>query len=406
MATLKVFISSTCYDLGVVRSKLQEFLRSLGFEPVLSEYSDVLYDPRTHTHTSCVDEVSNCDVVVLLIGSRFGGKAVPEALSRIDLSKLKKLSSSNWSLEEDRHLSITQIEVLKAIELQHPLFVFVEERVMHDHLVYEKNKHKNILSEISFPSVERPESAPYIFEFINFLRLRNAGNSVTTFSRIDDIEAHLRKQWSALFQRLLREDRTRAAEGTRAREIQSQLDELKAAILSSIQEPEAREVARSVIRFRRLVEFVLALDIPKAVILDDQVTWAQLMDLGQVSKVARFEGRTHPRRAFLIMRDGSTAILRTTFQFLLNLIDDVSHSPTLPRQTREAVLEAWTETNSVGRDLLLLRQGRTVEDILVQNGTAAAVTFYNAHDLQTPIESISLLPSKSAGDDDDDEGPF
>jgi hypothetical protein len=80
MPSPKVFVSSTCYDLGMAREQLRSFLIGVGYEPVMSEYSDVLYDPRQHTHSSCLQEIPNADIVVLLVGSRFGGIAIPEAL--------------------------------------------------------------------------------------------------------------------------------------------------------------------------------------------------------------------------------------------------------------------------------------------------------------------------------------
>lgn len=90
MAGLRIFVSSTCYDLSVTRSQLRTFIQSQGHEPLMSDYSDILYDPRLHTHTSCVDEVATADIVVLIVGSRFGGKSVPEALSKLDFEKLDK----------------------------------------------------------------------------------------------------------------------------------------------------------------------------------------------------------------------------------------------------------------------------------------------------------------------------
>lgn len=88
MAETRVFISSTCYDLSLLRSQLRIFIKNMGYEPIMSDYEDILYDPRIHTHTSCVDEVQNCDILVLIIGSRFGGKASPEALNRINFDVL------------------------------------------------------------------------------------------------------------------------------------------------------------------------------------------------------------------------------------------------------------------------------------------------------------------------------
>ena len=92
MAAPKVFISSTCYDLSNTREQIRSFLLSLGYDPVMSEYSDVLYDPRTHTHTSCLHEVPNVDMIVLIIGSRFGGVAVPDAISEMEIDSLIKAS--------------------------------------------------------------------------------------------------------------------------------------------------------------------------------------------------------------------------------------------------------------------------------------------------------------------------
>ena len=37
MAVPRVFVSSTCYDLKYIRENLKYFIRSLGYEPVLSE---------------------------------------------------------------------------------------------------------------------------------------------------------------------------------------------------------------------------------------------------------------------------------------------------------------------------------------------------------------------------------
>lgn len=96
----------------------------MGYEPIMSDYEDILYDPRIHTHTSCVDEVQNCDILVLIIGSRFGGKATPEALNRINFDVLNNETLSVDVLKEKECLSVTQLEVLKAIENAIPVYTF------------------------------------------------------------------------------------------------------------------------------------------------------------------------------------------------------------------------------------------------------------------------------------------
>jgi len=132
MPSPKVFVSSTCYDLGPTRERLRKFLLDLGYDPILSEYSDVLYDHRTHTHTSCLQEVPGADMVVLIVGSRFGGKAVPEALSAVDIDRISNNGFDVSAIDNITSLSVTQLEVLKAVEAQLPVFAFVDEKVWHE----------------------------------------------------------------------------------------------------------------------------------------------------------------------------------------------------------------------------------------------------------------------------------
>lgn len=194
MALLKVFVSSTCYDLNIVRTQLRSYIQTLGHEPVMSDYNDVLFDPRHHTHESCMKEVGNTDAVILIIGSRFGGIAIPKAISSLDIDNLKNLSKGNKLLDSPEKISITQLEIFKAIESNIPIFTFIDSKVLHDHLFYEKNKDKGFLDSLEFPSIEKKDSAIYIFEFINFLRLRSKNNSIIEFSKLSDIEDYLRKQ--------------------------------------------------------------------------------------------------------------------------------------------------------------------------------------------------------------------
>lgn len=248
MATFKVFVSSTAYDLGVLRSSLREFIGGLGFEAVLSEYSDVLYDPREHTHASCIAEVRNCDAVVLIIGSRFGGEAIPGLINEISRKRIDEILSDN----KDRKFSITQAEALAACDEGVPVFAFVDSGVLHDYRVYSLNPD----TDITYPSISQANTAKYIFEFINFLQSRSYGNAVIPFARLEEVTGHLRKQWAALFQRLLHDSRATNEEARRIDRLSEQFDDLKAALLATVGDGDARRVARGVVRYRRLLDFV------------------------------------------------------------------------------------------------------------------------------------------------------
>jgi len=140
-------------------------------------------------------------MVVILLGSRFGGKAVPAALDEIDFSMLQGVSCDIDSIKENKNnLSVTQLEILKAIECKIPIYTFINDGVMHDQHTYEKNKKKKIINEIEFPNIDKQETAKYIFEFINFLRHRVQNNAVFEFSKFEDIETLLKKQVPRYFQ--------------------------------------------------------------------------------------------------------------------------------------------------------------------------------------------------------------
>jgi hypothetical protein len=356
MAGLRVFVSSTCYDLSVIRSQLRIFIQNLGHEPLMSDYSDLLYDPRLHTHTSCVDEVANADVVVLIVGSRFGGKTVPEALAKLDFDVLNNESKSTKSLIKKDNLSVTQLEILKAVESGIPVFTFVDSAVWHDHSLYEKNKDKSIINEISFPSIEKPETASFIFEFINFLRHRARGNSVFTFSKLQDIEDTLRRQWSSLFQKLIQEQRTKAFEAKRLDNLTEQFEDLKTAILTSIGTTNERDVARGVVRYRRLLDFVKSLGIKDHnFLIKGQHPWDELLQYAEIEKIIdasdlpdeflyRRRNMGSPRaRMYLIKQDGTFFELRTSPDFFHSLSLEWEAFMELPEDTREIIVDALSE---------------------------------------------------------------
>jgi hypothetical protein len=171
MASPKVFIASTCYDLKYIRSNLKYFIESLGYEPVLSEYGQVFYGPEEHTHDSCLNEIENCQLFILLIGGRFGGKF------------------------KDSDKSITNKEYEKAIDRKIPIFTLIEQDVYSEHHVYIKNVNNPNIENINFPSVDSKK----IFEFIDMVRKQSINNAIHPFSNFNDIENYIKKQLAGLF---------------------------------------------------------------------------------------------------------------------------------------------------------------------------------------------------------------
>lgn len=362
MAGLKVFVSSTCYDLSVVRSQLRLFIQSLGHEPIMSDYNDILYDPRIHTHTSCIDEVATADVVVLIVGSRFGGKSVPEAIAKVDLDSLSNKSHSLDLLQKKENLSVTQLEILKAVESGIPIFTFIDSAVWHDHALYEKNKdNQEIISKIVFPSIDKLETASFIFEFINFLRLRIKGNSVFPFSKSQDIEEVLRRQWSALLQRLLQEQKNRVAEVKRIDELSEKFEDLKTAILTSIGDADAQTIARSTIRFRRLIQFVISMNVKELKnLIDQNISWEDLLNHAEIDRfidaneLSEYRGKA---KFFLTKKNGTFYVSEISFDIFNNMSTEWNAFIKLQSSARVAILNAIIEIGgTTGESILIYRE--------------------------------------------------
>ncbi|WP_044648027.1 DUF4062 domain-containing protein [Paenibacillus terrae] len=343
MANLKIFISSTCYDLNIVRSQLRNFVGNFGYDPVMSDYADVLYDPRIHTHTSCIQEVTNCDILILIIGSRFGGKAIPTALESVDLDFVKEKSNSKELFDDSSNISITQLEVIKAIESSIPIFTFVENKVMHDHLVYEKNKDKDFISGLDFPSfAEKPETAKYVFEFINFLRHRIENNSIVSFNRLDDIESYLKKQWSGLLQRLLYEQRFKKQEEIKIDYISNQIADIKTAIMTSISSTDLKDTARGAIKFRQLVDFFRQLKNPHTVdLLLQDIPFDSLLGEMRIVEIFPLENSNRMQQSVILLLDDSTFFeIKYPIGFIERLRDNWQEFIRLTQTSRQAIINA------------------------------------------------------------------
>lgn len=371
MANLRVFVSSTCFDLSVTRGQLRAFVEDLGFQPVMSDYNDVLFDPRVHTHTSCINEVASCDMVLVLVGSRFGGRAVPAAVAQIDFDALQDASKSLELLKDKHNISITQMEVLYAINSSIPIFTFVDERVWNDHATYEKNKDKEIASQIEYASIEKADTAKYVFEFINFLRLRSINNSISTYHRYSDIEDALRKQWSSLFQRLLSEQRSRSENARRIDDLTEQFEELKTAILTAIGSGNEREVARGVVRYRRLVDFLAYVSRKNtALFLTGTMSWQQfLVEIGVVSVVNISRNTSfNPNRISeaLVLKDHTFFGLRNirAESFEGDWVEFIQLSP----EVRRIIYEALEEMSSRHGPTYVRRFDMTIDEYLSKFG--------------------------------------
>lgn len=174
MAKPRIFVSSTYFDLRVVRADLQRFLRELGYEPVLFERGHIPYGREEALEEYCYREIGSCDILVAIIGGNYGTQS------------------------KDRQNSITQKELKTAYEAGKQVYIFVERAVLSEFRTYQKNKDVEGFKPASV-------SDSRVFSFLEEVYGLPGGNPIEPFETSEEIIRFLREQMAGLFQRLLQE---------------------------------------------------------------------------------------------------------------------------------------------------------------------------------------------------------
>lgn len=184
----RVFVSSTYYDLKYIRNNLENFINQYGFDAVLFESGNVFFHPEINMDISCYREVELCHMMILIVGGRYGSPASEESIKEINKEY------------EQKYVSITRKEFIKAKGNGIPMFIFIDKNVDSEYETYKLNK--NFIKEensncFKFAHVDNK----CIFEFIEELKV----HPTKTFERFEDIENYLRIQWAAMFFDYLKE---------------------------------------------------------------------------------------------------------------------------------------------------------------------------------------------------------
>jgi hypothetical protein len=184
MAHPRVFVSSTYYDLKHIRSSLEIFVQTLGFDPVLSEAGDIAYLPDVALDESCYREAASADIFVLIIGGRYG-------------SEISGATDEEKRRSTDVYESITKKEFETALKEDIPLYILIDRGVHAEYLTYLRNRDNSTIEYAHVESVN-------VFRFIDYIFSQPRNNPVFDFEKAADIEAWLKEQWSGLFREMLR----------------------------------------------------------------------------------------------------------------------------------------------------------------------------------------------------------
>ena len=176
MSSPRVFVSSTFYDLRQIREDLDRFIESMGFEPIRHESGAIPYAREAPLEESAYREAAACDILLCIIGSRYG------------------------TASSSRAGSITQNEIRTALERGRQVYIFVESAVHSEYSTYEVNKG---LDGMKYKFVDNPR----IYEFIESLYDLPQNNPITPFRYAHEICSFLKRQWAGLFKDFLGEQR-------------------------------------------------------------------------------------------------------------------------------------------------------------------------------------------------------
>ena len=165
MANPRVFISSTYYDLRHIRNDLQVFIKSLGYEPVMHDKGNVTYVQSESLEDSCYNELNSCDIVICIIGNKFGTQA----------------SKGDYS--------ITMTELSRALSQRKKVFIYIVHDVYTENETYLRNKDKGF----------EPAHADdiRIHKFIEELRSTVRNRPILPFRDVSEIIENLRLQFAS-----------------------------------------------------------------------------------------------------------------------------------------------------------------------------------------------------------------
>lgn len=173
---MRVFVSSTVYDLVDIRSELEELLCEMDITPVMSEQnlSGFTTVPDANSIETCLLNVESCDAVIVVLDQRYG-------------PTLGKCGFDD--------ISATHLEYRHAKKNRKPIYFYVRDRLEADFNIHKKNrkndglKYSWVLAERDFP----------LFDFLDEHRQLKAkskkSNWYYQFSSSVDLKASVRQHF-------------------------------------------------------------------------------------------------------------------------------------------------------------------------------------------------------------------
>lgn len=177
----RVFVSSTIHDLEHLRLAVKSTLEELlGYDPVMSDFNGVAYNPKRTAASSCLAEIPTCDFGVLIIGKCYG-KTKP------------------------RQLSITHQEYRVLCNEGIPTFILIHRDLSLLHQVHSAN----CPADIKIPGMDEPTKT---FRFIDEVKGRKKNSAYIEYSDYRNACDRLKTQIAYFVSELLKKNKDVANE--------------------------------------------------------------------------------------------------------------------------------------------------------------------------------------------------
>lgn len=259
MARLRIFVSSTYYDLRHIRSSMKGFLDGMGYEAVLFESGGIPFHHDITLANACYAEVQTCHMLVLIIGGRYGS-AEEKRKAQADKDEIQKMY--------EVYNSVTKKEYETARDKKIPIFIFVDHGVKSEFETYKSNRENDSIQYAHVDSVN-------IFRLLEDILSQTNNNYVKEFDKFEDISAWLKDQWAGIFADLISNKREQVeikSMSDRIAELSELTESLKSytetimkevipqSAIAAIDAQTKREHTKKMMRFKRepIVDYIRA----------------------------------------------------------------------------------------------------------------------------------------------------
>jgi hypothetical protein len=170
---MRIFVSSTCYDLLDVRSELEELLKSMGVAPILSDskLSDFEVHFDKNSIETCLLNIETADHVIVILDKRYG----------------PSLKSAGFD-----DLSATHLEYRKAVELKKPIHFYVRDRLEGDFSIWKKNQRDESIKLTWVTEKENRRLFEMLEEHKRLVGRESKNNWYMQFTTLTDLKASLK----------------------------------------------------------------------------------------------------------------------------------------------------------------------------------------------------------------------